>query len=304
MCRQKIRIPVKDFSFIFVTLTMELLLIHTGTIRLLFSDMFTNIPEYCSDFPYPVESGLCSLSLRSLLIIHENHKILIDTGIGSSVGDTFLSGYQPENLQPISKCLKEHGYFPEDITDVILTHLHFDHCGGCVWPERINGNVNRISHKLTFPFAKHYISGEQWSWANNKEDREADSFIDHTFLPLTEYGNVKFVNEGAELFPWLSIRLFNGHTRGLMMPLIRYHNKTIAFTGDLIPTSGHIPFSNLMRYDLDPGLVREEKSRFLREAADNGYILLFQHDRYRECCNLEYSGEAISARSYFRLSDL
>ena len=239
-----------------------------------YNDMFQNLPLYCSDKPYPVDKNdLCEIAVQSLLIISADNKILIDTGIGNTIDQTILDSYHYRQIASLDELLSNYDLIPEDITDIILTHLHFDHCGGSV--------VKNHILKPAFPNATHWVGKEHWDWAQHKERREENSYSDLVLENLFETGNLKFVGNEGEIMPGISVRFYHGHTRGLMIPFIENRGETIVFAGDLIPTSAHIPLSNIMTYDIDPDLTRREKQNFLIEASAKNYTLYFQHDLFR-----------------------
>jgi len=249
--------------------------INTGTLKVHYKDMFRNLPLYCCDKPYPVdENDLCEIAVKSLLIISDTKKVLVDTGVGSTINQVILDSYHYTQEASLGDALLKHKLKPKDITDVILTHLHFDHCGGTV--------IKNTKLKLAFPDATYWIGKEHWDWAHQTDKREVDSYFDHTFEMILETGNLKLVGEeferAVEIIPGISVRFFHGHTRGLMLPFIKNGDETVVFAGDLIPTPAHIPLSNIMSYDIDPDLTRKEKQDFLIEARENGWFLWYQHD--------------------------
>jgi len=217
---------------------------------------------------------LCSI--RSLLILAGNHKILIDTGVGTLISREILDHYDYRSKGDWKALLEPHDLSPSDITDVILTHLHFDHCGGSV--RLLPGSSGPGEVALTFPNAIHWISRVQWQWAQNRVEREPDSFFEHTFLPVHESGKLRLVEKESEIIEGISVRFFHGHTRGLMIPVIHTGTETIVFAGDLIPTSVHLDPEIGMTYDRDSKLVREEKEGFLAEIKSHDWKLLFQHE--------------------------
>jgi glyoxylase-like metal-dependent hydrolase (beta-lactamase superfamily II) len=191
------------------------------------------------------------------------------------------------------------GYLTEDITDVFLTHLHADHCGGGV---RKKGGGN--GYELTFPRATYHVSRTQWEWAAKNNLREADTYIEENIIPIIDSGHLNLVDEEGELFPGFSVRFCFGHTPGLMIPVIKYKDKTLAYTGDLIPTVAHIPVIWNMSYDIESLKTIEEKGKLLNEALDRGYILVFQHDKHIECCTLEMTPKGIRAKEKFDFKNI
>jgi glyoxylase-like metal-dependent hydrolase (beta-lactamase superfamily II) len=195
--------------------------------------------------------------------------------------------------------LARRGYKPDDITDVVLTHLHADHCGGGV-RRRENGS----GYELTFPQATYHVSRTQWEWASKNNVREEDAFLEENIIPLMDSGHLNLVDEEGELFPGISVRICYGHTPGLMIPVINYKGKTLVYTGDLIPTVAHIPVIWNMSYDIESLKTIEEKEKILKEALDGGYILVFQHDKDVECCTLEMTPKGIRAKEKFDFSEI
>jgi len=195
--------------------------------------------------------------------------------------------------------LAARGYKPEDITDVFLTHLHADHCGGAVI--RKPGSNAFIP---SFPDAAYHVSRTQWEWALKNNLREADTYPEENIIPLGDSGRLNLVDDEGELFPGFSVMICNGHTPGLMIPMINYHGRTIVYTGDLIPTAAHIPLIWNMSYDIESLKTIDEKERLLRDAVANNYILVFQHDEHVECCTVEMTGKGIRAKDKLKFIDI
>jgi glyoxylase-like metal-dependent hydrolase (beta-lactamase superfamily II) len=260
--------------------------------------MFGVIPKALWSRAYkPDENNLINLSLRSLIVETGGHVILIDTGWGDKQDEKFFRHINLNGGDGLIEGLKKRGYSPEDITDIFLTHLHADHCGGSI---KRRGNKS----ELTFPKATCYISDTQWDWAVKNNLREADSFLKENILPLGELGDLKLVKEEQELFPGFRVMICHGHTPGLMIPIIKYKGKTLVYTGDLMPTVAHIPLLWNMSYDIESLKTIGEKQRILNEALDKGYIFVFQHDEHIECCNLEMTPKGIRAKDKFNFSEL
>jgi glyoxylase-like metal-dependent hydrolase (beta-lactamase superfamily II) len=262
--------------------------------------MFGVIPKALWSRAYPSDDyNLINLSLRSLVVETEGHVILIDTGWGDKQDEKFFRHVNLNGGEGLIEGLKKRGYDPEDITDVFLTHLHADHCGGAL--KRISG-TNKF--ELTFPKAKCHVSETQWNWAVKNNLREADSFLKENILPLKEPGNLNLVKKEQELFPGFRVMICHGHTPGLMIPVIKYKEKTLVYTGDLMPTVAHIPLIWNMSYDIESLKTIEEKQKILKEALNNGFIFVFQHDEFIECCNLEMTPKGIRARDKFDFSEI
>ena len=245
------------------------------------------------------KNNLIVLTLRSLIVETDGHIILVDTGWGDKQDEKFFSHVHLHGGEGLIGGLAARGYRPEDITDVFLTHLHADHCGGGV---KINKETG--SFELTFPEATYHISRTQWEWAVKNNLREADAFLEENILPIGQSGRLNLVDEEGEIFPDFSVMMCYGHTPGLMIPVIKYRDRTIVYTGDLIPTIAHIPLIWNMSYDIESLKTIEEKERLLQLALDENYILVFQHDEFVECCNLHMTPKGIRANEKFSFSEI
>ena len=245
------------------------------------------------------EQNLIDLTLRSMVVETEGRIILIDTGWGDKQDAKFFRHVNLHGGEGLIEGLRKRGYRPEDITDVFLTHLHADHCGGCVRGKNTKGN-----YELTFAEATYHISRDQWEWATKNNLREADSFLEENIMPIGDSGHLNLIEKDGELFPGFSVMICYGHTPGLMIPLIKYNGKTLVYTGDLMPTIAHIPLIWNMSYDIESLKTIEEKQRLLNEALEGGYILVFQHDEHIECCTLEMTPKGIRAKEKFDFSDI
>jgi glyoxylase-like metal-dependent hydrolase (beta-lactamase superfamily II) len=281
-------------------LVMKADFFNIGNFRIDGGAMFGVVPKvlwsrvYNSD-----ENNLIVLSLRSLIIETGDHTILVDTGWGEKQDEKFFRHVHLFGGEGLITGLKNRGYNPEDITDVFLTHLHADHCGGAVqW------NKDRTGYELTFPNALYHVSRTQWEWAAKNNLREADSFLEENILPIEQRGRLNLVDGEGELFPDFSVRICYGHTPGLMIPVIKYKGRTLVYTGDLIPTVAHIPIIWNMSYDIESLKSIDEKDRLLREAYEGNYILVFQHDEHTECCTLEMTPKGIRAKDKFTFSEI
>ena len=245
------------------------------------------------------ENNLIDLTLRSMVIETSGHVILIDTGWGDKQDEKFFRHVNLHGGEGLIEGLKNRGFKPEDITDVFLTHLHADHCGGGIKREEGGSDF-----ELTFPKATYHVSRTQWEWAVKNNLREADSFLEENILPFGKSSKLNLVEEEGELFPGVSFMICYGHTPGLMIPLIKYKDKTLVYTGDLIPTVAHIPIIWNMSYDIESLKTIKEKQRLLNEALAGDYILVFQHDEHVECCNLEMTPKGIRAKDKFEFRDI
>jgi glyoxylase-like metal-dependent hydrolase (beta-lactamase superfamily II) len=279
---------------------MKLFPINTGNLKLDGGAMFGVVPKVIWSKSYPCdENNLCNWSMRCLLIIDGNRKILIDCGIGDKQSEKFFSNYYLNGEDNLYKSLAACGYTVDDITDVILTHLHFDHAGGAVkW------NADRTGYEVTFKNATYWTSRQQWEWATNPNNREKASFLKENILPIMEKGKLELFDGDCELFPNVSVRIFNGHTEGQVIPFIKYKGKTIVYMADLLPSVAHIPLPWVMSYDTRPLITLEEKKPFMAEAAQNGYILFFEHDIQNECCTLIETEKGVRLKEAFGLAEV
>ncbi len=240
---------------------MKLHVIDTGLFKLDGGAMFGVVPKSLwSKYQKPDENNLCSWAMRCLLIEKGDKKILIDTGMGNKQDEKFFSHYFPHGEASLLSSLAEKGFQVEDITDVILTHLHFDHCGGAVSKDEA-GNLFP-----TFPNATYWSDKVHWDWAIKPNSREKASFLKENFVPLQDAGQLEFVNEYTQIIPELSFALAHGHTEGMLIPHIQVGNETVVYMADLLPSPSHIPIAWVMGYDVRPLLTVQEKESFLKKA--------------------------------------
>ena len=288
---------------------MQLYSINTGFFKLDGGAMFGVVPKSIWNKVNPAdENNLCSWALRCLLIEDGNRLILVDNGNGDKQDAKFFSHYHLHGDDTLDKSLAKYGFHRDDITDVILTHLHFDHCGGTI---RRDGD--RLV--LNFKNATVWSNEEHWQWATHPNDREKASFLKENILPIQENGQLKFIPipnrenplrqlASANFTDSISIRIADGHTRAMMLPQIQYKDRTIVFMADLLPSQGHIPLPYVMGYDMFPMTTLDEKKTFLEEAVDNNYILFFEHDPKVECCTLQRTEKGIRPKDFFSLDSL
>lgn len=247
----------------------------------------------------PDENNLCNWCMRCLLVEDGDRLILIDTGIGNKQSDKFFSYYYLNGDDSLDKSLAEKGFSRDDITDVFLTHLHFDHCGGA---------IQREGESLVpaFKNATYWSNKNHWLWATEPNDREKASFLKENILPIKESGQLKFFDNkiGNDFEGIFRVRLVSGHTDSMMLPQISYKGHTIVYMADLLPSVGHIPIPYIMAYDTRPLLTLQEKKDFLTEAIENNYILYFEHDPLVECCNLELTDRGVRKKESFTLEDI
>lgn len=243
------------------------------------------------------ERNLCDWAMRCLLVEEGDRLILIDCGLGNKQSEKFFSYYEPHGEESLVSSLENHGFSSNDVTDVFLTHLHFDHCGGA---------VKREGEKLlpAFPNATYYCNEKHWQWAVNPNSRERASFLKENILPIRESGQLKMLTKDDEVIQGFNTIFVNGHTEAMMLPVIRYKERTIVYMADLIPSAGHIPVAYVMAYDVRPLITLEEKEVFLKIAVENNYILFFEHDRSIEACSLQMTERGVRMGEAIRLEEL
>lgn len=279
---------------------MQLYTIDTGYFKLDGGAMFGVVPKVLWSRTNPAdENNLCPWAMRSLLIEDGDRLILIDNGIGDKQDDKFLRHYYLHGDVNLHSSLNKYGFSAEDVTDVFLTHLHFDHCGGSVkW------NKDRTSFEMAFKNAKYWSNQDHWAWATEPNNREKASFLKDNIVPIQESGHLNFVEKQNEIFNNFDALFVNGHTESQMIPHIKYKNKTIVFAADLLPSTGHIPLSYVMGYDTKPLVTLSEKEKFLNEAAEREYIIFLQHDNYNECCTVQKTEKGVRLKDTFSLSEI
>jgi len=281
---------------------MELYTIDTGFFKLDGGAMFGVVPKSIWSKLNPADvNNLCNWAMRSLLIEDGNRLILIDNGIGDKQDTKFFGHYHLNGDATLEKSLSEKGFGKEDITDVILTHLHFDHCGG---------SVVRDGDRLmpAFPKARYWSNDAHWKWATEPNERERASFLRENILPIQESGQLDMIPVGdlgsSPFSKNIDIRFVNGHTEAMMIPQIRYGDRTIVFMADLLPAAAHLPLPYVMAYDMFPLTTMQEKKNFLEEAVTENYTLFFQHDPIHECCSLKRTEKGVRPDDLFPLRDI
>ena len=279
---------------------MKLHSIPTGNFKLDGGAMFGVVPKSIWNKAYPSdENNLIPLSMRCLLAVDGDRRILIDNGISDKQDEKFFGHYHLHGDDSLEKSLSALGLHPQDITDMFLTHLHFDHAGGS-----IRRNPDGSEYEPSFLNAAYWISRPQWEWAMSANPREKASFLKENILPIAESGKLKLFDGPSELFPGFNIRIYNGHTGGQAIPFIDYLGKTVVFMADIIPTSAHVPLPYIMSYDTRPLVSLTEKEEFLNEAVEKGYILFFEHDVFNECCTLEQTEKGIRVKRTGSLEEI
>ncbi|GAA4313818.1 MBL fold metallo-hydrolase [Mucilaginibacter gynuensis] len=279
---------------------MNLYTIDTGLFKLDGGAMFGVVPKTIWNKTNPADDkNLCTWAMRCLLIEDGNRLILVDTGIGNKQDEKFYSHYYLHGDDTLDKSLAAKGFHRDDITDVFLTHLHFDHVGGAV--ERVNGDL-----LPAFKNATYWSNEQHWDWAVNPNDREKASFLKENILPLQESGQLKFIpaQDGVQFSEGFNIRFAYGHTDAMMLPLLDYKGRKVLYMADMLPSVGHLPMAYVMAYDMFPLKTLTEKKAILTEALDNNYILYFEHDAINECCTLQLTEKGIRAGDIFKINEL
>lgn len=267
---------------------MQLHIIDTGFFKLDGGAMFGVVPKTIwQRLNMPDAKNLCTWAMRCLLIVQKNRRILIDTGLGNKQSEKFFSYVEPHGEANLLSSLAKKGFSPADITDVILTHLHFDHVGGAV-SKNENGNL-----VPTFPNATYWSNEEHWQIAMKPNAREKASFLKENFVPLQEQNQLKFVKDGEEIAAGVSVRFVYGHTHAMMLPHIKYQGKTLVYLADLIPSAAHIKLPYVMAYDMQPLVTLQEKKEYLEEAVEKRHILFFEHDAKIACATVKRTEKGI-----------
>lgn len=278
---------------------MQLHVINTGLFKLDGGAMFGVVPKSIWQKTNPADdNNMCTWAMRCLLIEDGKQLILIDNGIGTKQDAKFFQHYFLHGDDSLTKSLNKLGFSENDITDMFLSHLHFDHCGG---------SVKKDGEKLsaTFPNATYWSNADHWKWATQPNAREKASFLKENILPIQESGHLNFV-ETSKPSPFSQFEIFyaSGHTDKMMIPKIKYKDKIICFVADLLPSTGHIPLPYVMGYDTRPLITLDEKEKFLKEAAANDYILFFEHDSVNECCMVKETEKGVRLDKTFALKEI
>lgn len=279
---------------------MNLHTIETGLFKLDGGAMFGVVPKSIWQKSNPADANnMCTWAMRCLLVEDGDRLILIDTGIGSKQDEKFFSHFYLHGEDTIDKSLSIKGFSRSDITDVFLTHLHFDHVGGAIIRE--NGKLIPA-----FKNASYWSNEKHWDWAVHPNAREKASFLTENISPVQESGQLKFIEEkeGIDFTADFKVRFAFGHTDAMMLPQLNYKGRTIIYAADLLPSTGHIPLPYVMSYDMFPLQTLKEKKVFLEEAAANDYILYLEHDSVNECCTVQQTEKGIRLKDTFKLADL
>ncbi len=278
---------------------MNLQVIHTGNFKLDGGAMFGVVPKVIWQKINPADSNnLCTWSMRCLLVETGSRLILIDCGIGDKQSEKFFNHYYLHGDHTLEGSIQAAGYSTDEVTDVFLTHLHFDHCGGALK----NGDNGVV--KSTFKNARYWSNRDHWQWAIAPNGREKASFLKENIIPIEESGQLNWVdidNTNWDLFEIITV---DGHTEKQMLPKIRYKGQTLIFIADLLPSIGHLPLPYVMSYDVRPLVTLKEKAAFLQKAADEEYILFFEHDPEVECCTLKHTEKGVSVDRIFKLKEI
>lgn len=284
---------------------MKLYPIETGNFKLDGGAMFGVVPKTIWNKTNPADANnLIDIAARCLLIEDDNRLILIDTGMGNKQSEKFFGYYSLWGSHSMDKSLAKYGFYRDDITDVFLTHLHFDHCGGCVqW------NDDKTGYEPAFKNAKFWSNANHWQWATEPNSREKASFLSENILPMQESGQLNFIKRNETDFLEKSeldfgIFFVDGHTEKQMIPHIQYKEKTIVFCADLLPTAGHIPIPYVMGYDTRPLLTLDEKTKFMNAAADNNYYLFLEHDAHNPIITVKHTEKGVRLSEVFSCEDI
>lgn len=284
---------------------MKIYPIETGNFKLDGGAMFGVVPKALWQRTNPADSNnLIDMSLRTMLIEDGNRLILIDTGVGNKQSDKFFSYYYLFGGFSLDASLAKHGFHRDDITDVFLTHLHFDHCGGS-----IQWNKDHTGYEPAFKNAKFWSNKNHWKWAVAPNVREKASFLKENINPIEASGQLNFVDLPSGDFAQntalgFDILFSDGHTEKQMIPHIQYKGKTIVFMADLLPTVGHIPLPYVMGYDTRPLITMDEKAQFLNKAADHNYLLFFEHDATNELCTVKHTEKGVRLNETYKFNEV
>lgn len=283
---------------------MKIYPLNTGNFKLDGGAMFGVVPKSIWEKTNPADNNnMCDWAMRSMLIEDGNRLILIDTGIGDKQSEKFFSHYYLNGNDSLKSNLNKLGFALDEITDVFLTHLHFDHCGGA-----IQWNKDRTGFEPVFKNANYWSNERHWDWATVPNAREKASFLSDNILPIHESGQLKMIQRTDDFsknaFYGMDVLFVDGHTDSMMIPHIQYKDKTIVFMADLLPSVGHIPLAYVMGYDTRPLLTLGEKEKFLKRAVEEEFVLFLEHDSANECCTLQMTEKGVKVKDVFKFNDL
>lgn len=284
---------------------MKIYPIETGNFKLDGGAMFGVVPKSLWSRTKPADTNnMCNWALRCMLVEYSDKLVLIDTGIGDKQSEKFFSYYYLFGDDSLQKSIEAHGFGMDEITDVFLTHLHFDHCGGA-----IRYNKTKERYEPTFPNATYWSNELHWKWATEPNARERASFLKENILPIEESGQLKFVTRNGrwsaeQIFPGFDIFFVDGHTESQMIPHISYRDKKVVYTADLLPSTSHIPMPYVMGYDVRPLETLKEKAIFLDAAAQEDYILFLEHDIDHVCARVEKTEKGVRLKETYSFSEL
>lgn len=262
---------------------MKIYPIHTGNFKLDGGAMFGVVPKTLWSKVYPNdENNMIPLAMRCMLVDYGDRKVLINNGIGDKQSEKFFKHFYPHGEESLDRSLAKVGYTVNDITDIFLTHLHFDHCGGSIKYAEDGETLVPV-----FKNAKYWIGKRQWDWAVAPNAREKASFLKENILPIKESGQLELFEGEPELFPGFKVRQYDGHSQGQSIPFINYNGKTLVFMSDLLPTTAHMPLPWVMAFDTQPLKTLDEKKAFFKEAIENEYLLFMEHDINTEACTVK-----------------
>lgn len=279
---------------------MRIYPIETGNFKLDGGAMFGVVPKSLWERTNPADDkNMISMGMRCMLIEDGDRLTLIDTGLGNKQSDKFFGYYYLFGDYSLDTSLAKYGFHRDDITDVFLTHLHFDHCGGS-----IQWNKNRTGYEPAFKNARFWSNQRHWDWAIHPNAREKASFLQENILPIEESGQLNFLHLNAKDYVGFDVLFKDGHTEKQMLPKIEYQDKTLVFMADLLPTAGHIPLPYVMGYDTRPLLTLKEKEAFLNEAADKEYYLFLEHDAYNEVITVKHTEKGVRLKESYNFTDI
>jgi len=280
---------------------MKLHTVNTGNFKLDGGAMFGVVPKSLWNKTNPAdENNMCNWAMRCLLVEDGNRLTLIDNGMGNKQDAKFFGHYYLNGNDTLDNSLNKAGFSTDDVTDMFLTHLHFDHCGGS-----IKYNEDRTKYVTTFKNATYWSNAEHWEWAVKPNPRERPSFLKENIFPIQESGQLKMIDseQSTQLGNAIKISYMRGHTDAMMLPHINYKGRTVVYMADLVPSTGHIPLAYVMGYDTRPLLTLTEKEKLLKAAADNNYVLFLEHDSVNECCTVQHTDKGVRLKETFTLKE-